>query len=131
MENNLRLKFRPGDLIAAAVIAVLAVAVAFVFFSGRSEGPAEAEIRRNGELICTVPLDTDTEFTVEGSYINTVTVKEGEIAVTSSNCPGEDCVHSGWKGTSGQSIVCMPNLLEIRIVPSGGSGEPAVDGVTG
>ena len=131
MDKNLRLKFRPGDLIAAAAIAVLAGAVALIFFTGRSTGPAEAEIRQNGELIDTIPLDTDTEFTIEGDYINVVTVRNGEIAITSSDCPGEDCVHSGWRGTSGQSIVCLPNLVEIRIVPSDGSAYSGVDGVTG
>lgn len=131
MDKNLRLKFRPGDLIAAAAIAVLAGAVALIFFTGRSTGPAEAEIRQNGELIDTIPLDTDTEFTIEGDYINVVTVRNGEIAITSSDCPGEDCVHSGWRSTSGQSIVCLPNLVEIRIVPSDGSAYSGVDGVTG
>ncbi len=131
MDKNLRLKFRPGDLIAAAAIAVLAGAVALIFFTGRSTGPAEAEIRQNGELIDTIPLDTDTEFTIEGDYINVVTVRNGEIAITSSDCPGEDCVHSGWRSTSGQCIVCLPNLVEIRIVPSDGSAYSGVDGVTG
>ncbi|HIQ78330.1 MAG TPA: NusG domain II-containing protein [Candidatus Scatomorpha intestinavium] len=131
MEKNLRLKFRPGDLIAAAAIAILAGAVAIAFFTTRSSGPAEAEIRQNGELIATVPLSEDTEFEIGGTYHNTVTVKDGEIAITSSDCPGEDCVLSGWRSTAGQSIVCLPNLVEIRIVAAEGSNDQGVDGVTG
>ena len=38
------------------------------------------------------------------------------IAITGSDCPGEDCVHSGWIKASGRSIVCLPNKVEIRIV---------------
>ena len=43
MDRSLRLKFRPGDLIAAAVIAALALAVAIVFFAAQQSGPAEAD----------------------------------------------------------------------------------------
>ena len=121
MDRSLRLKFRPGDLIAAAVIAALALAVAIVFFAAQQSGPAEAEIRQNGELITTIPLDEDTEFVLDGEYRNTVTVKDGQIAITASDCPGGDCVLSGWRSTAGQSIVCLPNLVEIRIVAAEGS----------
>ena len=131
MDRSLRLKFRPGDLIAAAVIAALALAVAIVFFAAQQSGPAEAEIRQNGELITTIPLDEDTEFVLDGEYHNTVTVQDGQIAITASDCPGGDCVLRGWRSTAGQSIVCLPNLVEIRIVAADGSDAPSVDGVTG
>ena len=130
MDKPLRLRFRPGDLVAVSAIALLASAVALIFLTGSGTGPVEAEIRQNGELIDTIPLDRDTEFVISGDYENTVTVKDGEIAITVSDCPGEDCVHSGWRSSAGQSIVCLPNLVEIRIVPANG-GETGVDGVTG
>ena len=55
-------------------------------------------------------------FTLTFDYSNTVTVQDGKIAVTASDCPGADCVHSGWIGTSGRSLVCLPNALEIRVI---------------
>jgi len=45
-----------------------------------------------------------------------VTVKNGKIAVTHSDCPGKDCVGCGWQSQSGRSLVCLPNRMEIRIV---------------
>ena len=99
---------------------VLAV-VTFLFFLPRSSStPAVAQIYQNGALLMTVPLDQPQEFPVEGEYCNTVTVRDGKIAITNSDCPGTDCVHSGWISSSGRSIVCLPNGLEIRVISQSG-----------
>ena len=52
---------------------------------------------------------------IGGAYINRVEVRDGRIAIVDSDCPGEDCVHSGWISRPGRSIVCLPNRLEIRV----------------
>ena len=64
---------------------------------------------------------------ITGTYSNTITVEEGKIAITASDCPGEDCVHSGAIHTSGRSIVCLPNGVEVRVV----SAQSDVDFVVG
>lgn len=122
-----RLRFQKGDLIAVGFVILLAVCVGLCFLPGKNQDECMARIYRDGTLIQTVSLEKDCEFTVTGSYTNTITVKNGKIAITASDCPGEDCVHSGFIGTSGRSIVCLPNGVEIRIA----AGEPDVDFVVG
>ena len=112
----MRLRFQKGDYLAVAVTLLLA-AVVFLAFLPRETGDIPmAEIYLDGTLVRRVSLDTSAEFSVTGDYMNTVTVRDGKIAVTESDCPGGDCVHSGWIGTSARSIVCLPNRMEIRIV---------------
>lgn len=118
--HGLRLRFQKGDWLAVAVTLLLAVAVFFLFLPKESGAPAVAEIYLDGQLIYQLPLDTSAELEVSGDYHNTVTVRDGKISVTASDCPGEDCVHSGAIGTSGRSIVCLPNRLEIRVVSAPG-----------
>ena len=67
-------------------------------------------------MIKTLSLDTDTSFEITGKYTNVITVQDGNIAITSSDCPGEDCVHSGAISSTGRSIVCLPNEVEVRVV---------------
>ena len=118
--NGMRLRFQKGD-IAAIVFTLLFAAVVFAaFLPGKESGSTAAEIYRDGDLIRTVSLDTEQEFTISADYTNTVSVRGGQIAITHSDCPGADCVHSGWISSSGRSIVCLPNLLEIRIVSDSG-----------
>lgn len=110
------LRFRKGDFLAIAIVAVLAVLVALCFLPKGSDSPVQAQIYQSGDLIMTVPLEEDASFTITGKYTNVITVADGRIAVSASDCPGEDCVHSGAIHSSGRSIVCLPNSVEIRIV---------------
>ena len=121
-----RLRFQKGDLLAVAVTLLLAVAVFVLFLPRENSQAAVAEIYLDGALIRQVSLSEDGEFTVTGDYENTVTVRDGKIAVTRSDCPGGDCVHSGWIGSRGRSLVCLPNRLEIRVVSASGDVDFAV-----
>lgn len=123
----MKLRFSKGDIAAIALVALLAAVVFVLFLPKKDASAAYAEIYQDGKLVKTVSLSQDQEFTVTGKYTNTVTVCDGKIAVTQSDCPGADCVSCGWMDSAGRSIVCLPNGLEIRVV-AGGDG---VDFVVG
>lgn len=110
------LRFRKGDLLAIALVVILAVSVAVCFLPKDTAMPVQAEIYQDGILVKTVSLDHETAFAVTGKYTNTITVANGNIAITASDCPGEDCVHSGSIHASGRSVVCLPNGVEVRVV---------------
>lgn len=121
------LRFRKGDVLAIAMVLILAVLVAVSYLPKENAGPVTAEVYREGELVKTISLETDTRFEIVGKYTNVITVSDGQIAITDSDCPGEDCVHSGAIKATGRSIVCLPNEVEVRIV----SGQSDVDFVVG
>ena len=112
------LRFRKVDVLAIVLVAVIAVVVAVCFLPKSQTGPVQAQIYQEGVLLKTLSLDTDTSFEVTGKYTNTITVENGKIAITASDCPGEDCVHSGTIHSSGRSLVCLPNEVEVRVVNS-------------
>ena len=66
-------------------------------------------------------------FTVGGEFENTISVSDGAIAFIKSTCPGTDCVHLGAASAPGRTLVCLPNRVEIRIVPA--EGQANDDGV--
>ena len=86
-----------------------------------------AQITSGGELVSTVDLSVDQEFTVESPNggSNTVTVRDGAIAVTAADCPDHYCMDRGFCA-GGTQIVCLPNRLVISFL-----GEQAIDGVVG
>lgn len=119
MNGPLRLTFKKGDLIAVFLVAILAVTTAVAFLPrGGSSEEAVVQIWQNGELISELPLTADETLRLSGSYENTVEIRDGRVAITESDCPGSDCVHSGWIDSMGRSIVCLPNRVEIRITGS-------------
>ena len=115
MTDAQKLRFRKGDWLAIGLVLCLAVAV-FSCFLPSGETAAYAEIYLDGQLVKTVPLNTDQIFLLEDQYCNEIAVKDGAIAFTASNCPGQDCVHSGSIRSTGRSLVCLPNRVEIRVV---------------
>ena len=115
-KKHMTLKFCKADVLAIAMVAALAILVSIIFWTsvGLEEG-SMVMIYQEGKLIQELSLDHDTEFVIEGDYENVVTVKDGKAAITKSDCPGTDCVHSGWIHEAGRSIVCLPNRVELRI----------------
>lgn len=127
MDRTEKLRFRKGDFLAVGIVLVLAVAVLLCFLPKDSTGSSQAEIYLNGKLVRTVDLTQDQTFTVTDRYSNEITVAEGRICVSASDCPGQDCVHSGSISTLGRILVCLPNGVEIRIT----EGQSDVDFVVG
>ena len=115
-KEKMDFRFRKGDLLAVVLVAVLAILSGIVFWAGQTSDGAYVEIYQDGVLIDTLPLDVDAQRVLTNRYTNIVTIRDGKVAVTASDCPGGDCLDSGWIDNGGRSIVCLPNGIELRIV---------------
>ena len=115
-ENKIRLSFCKGDAVAISFVIMLAVLIGVVFWmkTGTEQGSVVA-VYQEGEKIQEISLDKDTEVLIENDYTNKLIVRDKKVAIVESDCPGMDCVHSGWISGKGRSLVCLPNRVEIRI----------------
>lgn len=115
MQDNRRLK--ATDI---AVIITLLLIFALPQLAG-SRTPAEyAEVICDGKELMQIPMNKDGIYTPEGIKGHmTITVKNGKIAVTKSDCTGQQCVNMGYISTG--SIICAPNRAVITV--HGGSTE--------
>ena len=84
------------------------------------QGKADSvQIWSDGVLVETVSLLEDRTLLVQGDNgINTVTVKNGAVAVTEADCPDHYCMKRGFC-SGGPQIVCLPNRLLIQFVAEG------------
>lgn len=121
------------DAVVAAAVVVLAVACAWLIWRGAGQsGALEAVVSVDGTEAFTTPLTglTRVERTVQANgYTLKIILTDKEVWVEESDCPTQDCVHTGHISRSGQSIVCLPARVTIRLV--GGTGESEVDAVIG
>ena len=113
-------------ILALALVLVVSAAGGFYLLNSNQDA-AFAVILSNGETIRTVSLHMDQEFTVTAPNggENTVTVKDGKIAVTEATCPDHYCMQRGFCD-GGTQIVCLPNRLVIEFL-----AEQEIDGVIG
>ena len=124
------LKFNRFDALVALIIALLAVVTALWFYLPRSQsGQLTVVISVAGEETRRVPLSDFTETTVTGGgYTLRVSTRDGGVAVTDSDCPTQDCVHTGVITRAGQSIVCLPAQVVVHLE---GAASDAPDVIVG
>ena len=115
-KNRMRLTFCKGDVIVILFVILLAIFIGVLFMmkTGTDRGTTVC-VYQGGMKIQELPLWEDAEILIQNSYTNKLVVKDEKAAIVESDCPGMDCVHSGWIGGKGRSLVCLPNRVEIRI----------------
>lgn len=107
------------DVILVASVLLAAAALFCALRFSRGKGGA-VSITVNGEDFGTYPLSEDADIDVKG--LLTVSVRDGKAYVSSSTCRGKTCVHERPVSRSGETIVCLPNGVVVRIL-----GESEVD----
>ena len=115
------LKFNRRDALVAAAVVALAVVTALLFYGPRTgAGQLTAVITQHGQTVRTVALTgLDKELVIpldDGTYHLTVRVSGDAAYIADSDCPGQDCVHTGAITRAGQSIVCLPAQVVISLV---------------
>ena len=105
---------------------ILALCIGLIFLPASTE-PAKTVRIKYGDSITTVSLNEDQQhtFPAENGGYNTVTVRDGKIAVTDADCPDHYCMERGFCD-SGTPIVCLPHKLIIEFVE-----EQEIDGLIG
>lgn len=118
METNDRKKIR-NDVILAVVLLLLAAAAMLFWHLQKAEGDF-AVVLIDGVETARYALDTDVsvEITTDGGGTNTLVIRSGEAFVETANCP--DLVCAGHRAIShvGETIVCLPHKLVIKITAS-------------
>ncbi len=108
----------------ALFAAVLVISLVLCFLPGKPS--STVRVLCDGELLKTIYLHEDGQYTVSTQFgTNILRVENGSIAIISADCPGNDCVHMGFR-QGGRSIVCLPNRLVLEFVQ-----EDSLDAISG
>ena len=122
------LKFNRYDAVVAAIVALLAVAVALWFYLPKTQsGELTVVISTGGEETERVKLNSFTGATVtHNGYTLRITADGSGVRVADSDCPTQDCVHTGTITRAGQSIVCLPAQVVVHLEGTASAGAPDV-----
>ncbi|MGN0453489.1 MAG: NusG domain II-containing protein [Ruminococcus sp.] len=124
--------FRLADLaVIALVLTAFAAGVAMLcHFS--SSGTRIALITVNGREYKSIALDEVTapyELTVEGECTVLVQISSEGVRFVSSECDDKLCINTGLVDRPGESAVCLPARVAVKLICEDNSGE--IDAVVG
>lgn len=143
-----RLRPTAWDGLVVLCVAALALGIAFFQWRGGTQEGLTAVASVDGREVDRFPLEeliaAPRAYEHNGYTLEVCAALRGEVSsldhvksdgemglrVARSDCPTQDCVHTGTITRSGQSIVCLPARVIIRL--EGGAADPGnVDAVTG
>ena len=125
MKRSPELKPNLWDILVVLAVVALAAASALTVWPGRDSGSLTAVVTADGEELDrfapTDLLDAPRTYSYNGVTL-TVAAEDGNgLRVSSSDCPTQDCVHTGTISRGGQSIVCLPARIIIQL--TGGAAD--------
>ena len=116
-----------GDLYLIVGCLLAALVCCCLWFLLRQDG-GTVIVEQNGRETARYALSEDRTVRIEGAAgYNLLVIENGEAWIMEADCPNRLCVQTGRIRYGGQSIVCLPHRLAVRIT----GGASGLDGVTG
>ena len=111
------------DIILVSLL-IISLVLWLVFWSVSStKVNKKAIVEYDNEKIMEIDLNTDQEIRLHEldngvtlKYEMLIVVENKTIRVKENECPNHDCIKEGKKSKIGDTIICLPNRILIRIV---------------
>lgn len=112
------------EIILIAVILLAALLFFFISRMRRTNAAAIVEISIDGNPVETFDLNTDREYLIQSTTggTNRLIIEDGKAWISEATCPDKVCIHQGKISHDGELIVCLPNLLVVKVI--GETDEP-------
>ena len=111
---------KKADIILLIVLVVVGLASTAYVAVSRSGGDTVI-IEQNGDLYGKYSLFEDRTVTIEGEDCeNIVKIANGSVVMFESTCKNQVCVRHGAISSTGESIICLPNRVVVKIEGKGG-----------
>jgi hypothetical protein len=112
-------------ILAALFLSIGAIVQTKLFREPATVIGAQAVVYGDGKELQRIDLQKEGDIALPGGKM-VLAVKNGTVRVKQSDCHRQTCVHAGPIGSTGETIVCVPNKMVIEIA---GGVVPVVDAV--
>lgn len=120
---------KKADIALFFIILILGLVISFISLTDNTSGD-KAVITVSGEVFGIYDINEDRTIEVkQNDHINHITIKDGAVSMSYSDCANQVCVHTGAISETKDSIVCLPNKVMIEISSEGKGGD--VDVISG
>lgn len=116
MKRCPELKPNRFDALVVAAVVLLAAALGVRPFLTAQETALEVVVSIDGQEVARAAFaDYDGGVYESRGYTLRVAAADGRLTVEESDCPNQDCVHTGAIARAGQSIVCLPARFAVTL----------------
>ena len=117
---------KKADIVLFATLMIIGISLSVLSF--KSATPAKSVVVTvDGELYGTYDIEANQTIKVtENNHTNKITIKDGRVQMSYSDCKNQVCVKDGSISKTNQTIVCLPNKVMIEIT----GGEEEIDAVS-
>ncbi len=111
------MKIRKGDLLVLVVVMLIGLLFLYNYYIRQEKLGNVAVLEIDGKVVKKFNLGADlNEYRVETKDgYNVLAFQDGKVRVIDADCPDKICVKFGWVQHVGQTIVCLPHKVIIRI----------------
>lgn len=108
---------KKNDLFLIGGIIIL-IALSFLLINLLKTEGSKVLITVDGKEYKTFKLSEDTVYTIEheDGHFNTFEIKDGYVKMLDASCPDKLCVKHKEIHYNNESITCLPNRVDIRII---------------
>lgn len=118
--------FKKADFVLMIALIVIGIASSVAISLSSSLGD-KVVIEVHGSVYGTYSLGEDRIIKIKsGNDTNTVRIKDGKVSMIESSCKNQICVHHSAIDKTGQSIICLPNRVVVRIEGKGDNEYDAI-----
>lgn len=118
--------FKKADFVLMIALIVVGIASSAAVSLSSSLGD-KVVIEVKSSIYGTYSLGEDRTIKIKsGDSTNTVRIKNGKVSMIESSCKNQICVHHSPIDKTGQSIICLPNRVVVRIEGKGDNEYDAI-----
>ena len=111
--------------IILAVVMILVAAAGFLWYNLAKEEGGAVMLIQNGKEVQSFSLNDEIEYLIEiedDSY-NLLVIRGGKAFMKEASCPDQICVNHRPVSNVGETIVCLPNEIVMKVIEKNSQSE--------
>lgn len=125
--DRMKFRFKADLCLIAGILLAAGLAAFFLYDAYGRKAAAAVVIEQDGREVMRLPLSEDMTVRIpaESGY-NVICITERGAEVTQTDCPDQICRKQGAITALGESIICLPHRLVIRLTGDLPDGPDAI-----